>query len=164
MVCLFWKNSDLSEDCPNIDWTLRLCPHKNNYLFHDISINVFPWVNSLMPMMQSSKYWRSTKKLTIILLDVFHYWSFSCLLKSSHNMLPLCGLTTALVYGAQLVWFGLLGFNASATARVISRRWNDDNEISFLVEETGVPGGNHRPMVECISKSFSLVPMIKRLL
>ena len=43
------------------------------------------------------------------------------------------------------VWFGLLGFNASATARVISRRWNDDDEISFLVEETGVPGGNHRP-------------------
>ena len=42
-------------------------------------------------------------------------------------------------------WFGLLGFNASATARVISRRWNDDDEISFLVEETGVPGGNHRP-------------------
>ena len=40
--------------------------------------------------------------------------------------------------------FGLLGFNASATARVISRRWNDDDEISFLVEETGVPGGNHR--------------------
>ena len=42
-----------------------------------------------------------------------------------------------------LIWFGLLGFNASATTRVISRRWNDD-EISFLVEETGVPGGNHR--------------------
>ena len=41
-------------------------------------------------------------------------------------------------------WFGLLGFNASATARVIATRWNDD-EISFLVEETGVPGGNHRP-------------------
>ena len=40
--------------------------------------------------------------------------------------------------------FGLLGVNASATARVISRRRNDD-EISFLVEETGVPGGNHRP-------------------
>ena len=32
-------------------------------------------------------------------------------------------------------FIGLLGFNASATARVISRRWNDD-EISFLVEET----------------------------
>ena len=30
---------------------------------------------------------------------------------------------------------GLLGGNASATARVISRRWNDD-EISILVEET----------------------------
>ena len=41
---------------------------------------------------------------------------------------------------------GLLVFNASATARVISRRWNDDDdEISYLVEETGVPGGNHRP-------------------
>ena len=40
---------------------------------------------------------------------------------------------------------GLLEFNASATARVISMRWNDDDEISFLVEETGVPGGNHRP-------------------
>ena len=45
---------------------------------------------------------------------------------------------------ASLVGFDLLGFNASVTARVISRRWNDD-EISFLVEETGVPGGNHRP-------------------
>ena len=42
-------------------------------------------------------------------------------------------------------WLGLLGFNASATARVISRRWNDDDEISFRVEETGVPGGNYRP-------------------
>ena len=41
--------------------------------------------------------------------------------------------------------FCLLGCNASATARVISRRWNDDDEISFLLEETGVPGGNHRP-------------------
>ena len=41
--------------------------------------------------------------------------------------------------------FSLFGFNASATARVISRRRNDDDdEISFLVEETGVPGGNHR--------------------
>ena len=37
------------------------------------------------------------------------------------------------------------GFNASATTRVKSRRWNDDDEISFLVEETGVPRGNHRP-------------------
>ena len=44
-----------------------------------------------------------------------------------------------------MVTLGLLGFNASATDRVISRRWNDDDEISFLVEETGVPGGNHRP-------------------
>ena len=44
-----------------------------------------------------------------------------------------------------MYWFGLLGFNASATARVISRWWNDHDEISFLVEETGVPGGNHRP-------------------
>ena len=43
-----------------------------------------------------------------------------------------------------VIGLGLLGFNASATARVISRRWNDDDEISYLVEETGVPGGNHR--------------------
>ena len=42
-------------------------------------------------------------------------------------------------------WLDLFGFNASATARVISRRGNDDDEISYLVEETGVPGGNHRP-------------------
>ena len=40
-----------------------------------------------------------------------------------------------------MIRFGFLGFNASATARVISRRGNDDDEISFLVEETGVPGG-----------------------
>ena len=33
-------------------------------------------------------------------------------------------------------WLGLLWFNASATARVISRRRNDDDDdISFLVEE-----------------------------
>ena len=43
-----------------------------------------------------------------------------------------------------MVYFGLLGVNASATTRVLSRRWNDD-EISFQVEETGVPGVNHRP-------------------
>ena len=49
-------------------------------------------------------------------------------------------LVTALHTGV-----GVLGFNASATARVISRRWNDDDEISFLVEVTGVSGGNHRP-------------------
>ena len=47
-------------------------------------------------------------------------------------------------WGSRLFWFiwlvywriGLLGFNTSATARVISRRWNNDDEISFLVEET----------------------------
>ena len=61
--------------------------------------------------------------------------------------------TTALTYQSMrsvIKWKwhelgGLLGFNASATARVIPRQWNDDDEISFLVEETGVPGGNHRP-------------------
>ena len=31
-------------------------------------------------------------------------------------------------------WFGLLGLNASATARVISRRWNDDEMLISLVE------------------------------
>ena len=39
-----------------------------------------------------------------------------------------------------LVWFGW-GLTPQQQARVISRRWNDDDEISFLVEETGVPGG-----------------------
>ena len=34
------------------------------------------------------------------------------------------------------VWFGVLGFNASATARVISRRWNDD-EISLFQSISG---------------------------
>ena len=50
-----------------------------------------------------------------------------------------------------IVWFGVLGVDASATARVISRRGNDDDEISILVEETGVPGGNHRP-TPCANK------------
>ena len=44
---------------------------------------------------------------------------------------------------------GLLGLNASATARVISRKSNDDDDDDdmsvSLVGETGAPGGNHRP-------------------
>ena len=52
-----------------------------------------------------------------------------------------------------VVWFGLLGFNASATARVISRRRNDDDEISFLVAETGVPGGKIEQCVGSCRKS-----------
>ena len=64
----------------------------------------------------------------ILRLCVCSYSAWKRLLRISH-------------YGG----FGLLGVNASATARVISRRCNDDDEISFLVEETGVPGGNHRP-------------------
>ena len=38
-------------------------------------------------------------------------------------------------FGKLGLGLGLLGVNASATARVISRRWNDDDEISYLVEE-----------------------------
>ena len=43
------------------------------------------------------------------------------------------------------VWFGLFGFNASATAvgHIKAVKINDDDEIRFLVEETGVPGGNY---------------------
>ena len=49
-------------------------------------------------------------------------------------------------WGAVFLIIGVLGFNASATARVISRQLNDDDdEISYLEEETGVPGENHRP-------------------
>ena len=41
----------------------------------------------------------------------------------------------------------LLGLNTSATARVIFRWRNEDDRMSVsLVEETGVPEGNHRPM------------------
>ena len=71
---------------------------------------------------------------------------------SKHTVLNACNTGKALKHWINIVnpepldwWFGLLWFNASATARVISRRWNDDDEISFLVEEPGVPGGNHRP-------------------
>ena len=55
-------------------------------------------------------------------------------------------------------FFSLVGFNASATARVISRRWNDD-EISFLVEETGVPGGNHRQVTDETFHTYGLCPV-----
>ena len=44
------------------------------------------------------------------------------------------------------VRIGVSGFNASATARFISGgEMMMMIKISFLVEETGVPGGNHRP-------------------
>ena len=43
--------------------------------------------------------------------------------------------------------FVLLGLNASATARSYRGGDDDDDEMSvLLVEETGVPGGHHRPM------------------
>ena len=64
--------------------------------------------------------------------------------QARHRLLIVSRMLGGGAYSTQVIWFGLLEFNASATARVISRRWNDD-EISFLVEETGVPGGNHRP-------------------
>ena len=66
---------------------------------------------------------------------------------SNENNRVVCAIFRALRHNMNhrtLGLFGVLGFNASATARVISRRWNDDDEIGFLVEETGVPGGNHR--------------------
>ena len=40
---------------------------------------------------------------------------------------------------------GLLGLNASATARIRSRLWSENNDMSnLLVEGTRVPGGKHR--------------------
>ena len=43
-----------------------------------------------------------------------------------------------------------LGLQASVTARVISRQWNDDDEMSVsLVEETGVSRGNERKSNIC---------------
>ena len=49
-----------------------------------------------------------------------------------------------------LVWFGLLGVNASATARVTGHikavmMINGDVISVLLVEETRVPGGDHQP-------------------
>ena len=56
-------------------------------------------------------------------------------------------------------YVGLLGLNASATAKVISRQWNDDDEMSVsLVEETGVPGGN-LPTAS-ITDKLSHIPLI----
>ena len=50
--------------------------------------------------------------------------------------LPAWHNLSCIPYMSQIViWFGLvwlLGFNASTTARVISRRWNDDDEIHKL--------------------------------
>ena len=69
---------------------------------------------------------------------------FSSSSQQNHNGIESGVMAQAFIIAAYPYRFGLLGVNASATARVISRRWNDD-EISFLVEETGVPGGNHRP-------------------
>ena len=47
-----------------------------------------------------------------------------------------------------------LGINASATAKIISRRRNIDHEMSVsLVQETGVSGGNYLPQV--IGETFT---------
>ena len=53
------------------------------------------------------------------------------------------------------VWFVFWEFNASATARVIDQ----GSEMmmmksDFCVEETGVPGGNHRPVALMNKKRF----------
>ena len=73
-----------------------------------------------------------------------HLLDFS-LQKSTPSHMKEITFTCSLVINWIHLVYGLLGFNASATTRV-TRRWNDDDEISFLVEETGEPGGNHRPM------------------
>ena len=86
--------------------------------------------------------------IKIIVPDIWVWVGVLCPVGIAHH--KFISVATGLF---NCIWFGLLGFNASATARVISRRWNDD-ENSFLVEETGVPGGNHRPTVfgACTSK------------
>ena len=88
-----------------------------------------------------------------------------------HNVVSLGNLGVGLLgkrMGGGGGRLGLLAFNASATARVISRRWNDDDaETSYLVEETGVPGGNHRPtavggggVMSMMGNGFYLYPCI----
>ena len=102
-----------------------------------------------------------------LILSCHTYWNISCSRFTTVLYLfihiPIYGTCYTRSQTRQMNWFavgiwkslfiharwstfglGLLGFNASATARVIWRRWNDDDEINYLVEETGVPGGNHR--------------------
>ena len=58
-----------------------------------------------------------------------------------------CQMTRALFTSVTTgEWYGLLRLKPSATARVISRWWNDDEMSVSLVEETGAPRGNHRPL------------------
>ena len=40
-------------------------------------------------------------------------------------------------------------------------RWNGDDEISFLVEESGVPGGNHRPTEEWRLAKLTVIDKLK---
>ena len=63
----------------------------------------------------------------------------------------------AIRYGGFDLWV----LNASVTARVISRWWNDVNKISVsAVAETRVPGGNHEPTV---SRSLQVQTIKKEL-
>ena len=61
---------------------------------------------------------------------------------SSRKVL-LCGHLRSSAAWFGLVWFGLLGFNASATARVISRQWNDDDDettdLQQVTDESPLP-------------------------
>ena len=64
-----------------------------------------------------------------------------------------------------LVYWGLMP-QQQPGSYILSRRYNDDDEISFLVEETGVPGGNHRPTASvcwcvcvCVGGGGGLTPL-----
>ena len=53
--------------------------------------------------------------------------------------------------GGKAEMFSSAGGTRTDNTSVRVERGNDDDEISFLLEETGLPGVNHRPTT-CVSR------------
>ena len=103
------------------DWACRLGCHVEGWWLHNYS------------------YFRVSN---LFQLSVGHLSGFLFVKIPSNYFLCTCNSVRLIVctFFCCCCWGGG-GVKASATTRVISRRWNDDDEISFLVEETVVPGG-----------------------
>ena len=65
----------------------------------------------------------------------------------------------SLIVVSEWVWFGLLGVNASATARVISRRWNDDDENQLSGEEYPEETTDQRQVSDETFHTYGLCPV-----
>ena len=107
-------------------WTLTWDFDKlnNKYPNHISNFNMHNEITTIQP---NEEY--------VLLSEIYGQTGIAVILSFHH---PPPKWQCCMLLNAGLVYWG------TATARVISRRWNDD-EISFLVEETGIPGGNHRP-------------------